>query len=95
MIDLTLYFRPQCESESNDLGKCTSPYCSYNDNALITPHTFIIQNIQQQIEHVLTCISQKDPRLSLKSCSNSSNPMNDITDGKVYTSILYSLKNEH
>ncbi|CAF1405681.1 unnamed protein product [Rotaria sordida] len=94
MIDLTLYFCPECESESSDSDKCTNPYCSYNTNTLIPPHICMIMNIHQQIEQVLRSINRNDLHLPADKYRNSKKSMADIQDGHVYTNILHSLENE-
>ncbi|CAF4609618.1 unnamed protein product [Rotaria sp. Silwood2] len=94
MIDLTLYFCPECENESSDSDKCTNPFCSYNTNTLIPPHTCMIMNIQQQIEQVLRSINQNDLNLPAEKYRNTKKSMTDIQDGHVYTNILHSLENE-
>ena len=53
MIDSTLYFCPECQQESADPCKCTNQNCSFYSNTLIPPHTFMVMNIEQQIEQVL------------------------------------------
>ncbi|CAF2233614.1 unnamed protein product [Rotaria magnacalcarata] len=95
LIDVTLYFCPECNNESNDPKKCTDSNCSYSTNTLIAPHTFMIMNIQQQIQQVLRSIDQNDLHLPETKCRDSPKSMNDIQDGDVYRNILYSLKNEH
>jgi hypothetical protein len=94
MIRATLYFCPECGSESNDRDKCTNQLCPYNTNVLIPPHVFMIMNTQQQIEQILRSINQNDLQLSATRCRNSAISMTDIQDGRVYTNILRSLKNE-
>ncbi|CAF4028969.1 unnamed protein product [Rotaria sp. Silwood1] len=83
-----------CNNESNNPNKCTDSYCSYSTNTLVAPHTFMIMNIQQQIQQVLRSINQNDLHLPETRCRASEESMNDIQDGNVYRNILYSLKNE-
>jgi hypothetical protein len=93
MIDLTLYFCPECEEQSNDRNRCTNTSCSYNMNVLVPPHTCMIMNIQQQIEQILKSIHENDLHLSTKRYRKSTTSMTDIQDGRVYKEIICSLKN--
>jgi len=95
LIDLTLFFCPECGNESSDANTCTNKSCSYNTNTIIRPHTCLIMNIHQQIEQVLQSINRNDLDLPTARFKDSPNSMTDIQDGRVYTNIMRSLKNEH
>ncbi|CAF3899698.1 unnamed protein product [Adineta steineri] len=95
MVDLTLYFCQECEQQSTDPNKCTNESCSSYLNSLIIPHTFIMLNIQQQIEQVLKSIHQTDLNLTTQTSNQFPTTMSDIYHGRVYKNIINSLKNEH
>jgi hypothetical protein len=52
MLDLTLYFCPECEKESRNSDKCSNVQCPNNKIRLVPPHVCLIMNIEQQIEQV-------------------------------------------
>lgn len=94
MIDRTLYFCPECGSESNDRIKCTNQSCSYNLNMLMPLHTCMIMNIKEQIEQVLRLIGHDDLQLPTARCGNPCMSMTDIQDGRVYRKVVDYLKDE-
>jgi hypothetical protein len=95
MIDSTLYFCPECQQESADPDKCTNQNCSFYSNTSIHPHTFMVMNIEQQIEQVLKSIDQDDLQLSAQKSKEIITSMTDIYHGRVYRNIIHSLRNEH
>ncbi|CAF4441877.1 unnamed protein product [Rotaria socialis] len=80
IIDSTCYFCPECEQES------TNP---------IAPHTFMVMNIQQQIEEVLRSTHQNDLDLSAQTSTESTTSLIDIHNGDVYKNIVHSLRKEN
>jgi hypothetical protein len=94
MIDLTLYFCPECEQESADPYKCTNQNCSFYSNTLIPPHTFMMLNIQQQVEQVLKLIDRNDLNLSVQTSKEVKTSMTDIYHGRVYQNIIHSSRND-
>ncbi len=94
MIDLTLYFCPECEQESTDPNKCTNQGCSFYSNTLIPPHIFMMMNIHRQIEQVLKLIDRNDLNLSVQTSKEITTPMTDIYHGRVYENIIHSLRDE-
>ncbi|CAF1448407.1 unnamed protein product, partial [Rotaria sordida] len=95
IIDSTSYFCPECEQESLDPNKCTNFNCSYYSNTLIPPHTFMVMNIQQQIEYILKSIDRNDLQLLAQTSTESTTSMTDIYQGRVYKNIVNSLRDEH
>jgi hypothetical protein len=95
MIDATLYFCPECEQETTGPCKCTNQNCSSYSNTLIPPHTFMVMNIEQQIEQILKSIDQNDLNLSIQTSKDMTSSMTDIYHGRVYKNIIHSLRNEH
>lgn len=94
MIDSTLYFCPECQQQSIDACKCTNEKCSFFSNTLIPPHTFLVMNIQQQIQQILKSIDQDDLHLQAQPSTVFTTPMTDIYHGRVYKNIIESLRNE-
>ncbi|CAF2052482.1 unnamed protein product [Rotaria magnacalcarata] len=95
IIDSTCYFCPECEQESTNPSKCTNAKCSYYFNCLVTPHTFMVMNIQQQIEEVLRSTHQNDLDLSPQTSTESTTSLIDIHNRDVYKNIVHSLRNEN
>ncbi|CAF2706033.1 unnamed protein product [Rotaria sp. Silwood2] len=95
IIDSTSYFCPECEQESIDPKKCTNTNCSYYSNCLIPPHTFMVMNIQQQIEEVLRSTHRNDLDLSAQTLPESTTSLIDIYHGGVYRNTVHSLRNEN
>jgi len=95
LIDLTLYFCPECEQQSTDACKCTNEKCSSISSNLIPPHTFLVMNIQQQIEQILKSIDQTNLHLTTQTSAAFSTTIADVYHGRVYKNIVQSLRNEH
>ncbi|CAF3461200.1 unnamed protein product [Rotaria socialis] len=95
IIDSTCYFCPECEQESTNPSKCTNAKCSYYSNCLVAPHTFMVMNIQQQIEEVLRSTHQNDLDLSAQTSTESTTSLIDIHNGDVYKNIVHSLRKEN
>jgi hypothetical protein len=94
LIESTLYFCPECEQQSNNPDTCTNPNCLYNTNTLIPPHSFMVMNIQQQIEQVLKSIDRNDLDLPTTAAVEPRTSMTDIQHGRVYANIIRSLHHE-
>ena len=94
MIDSTLFFCPECEQESTDSNKCTNENCLSYSNSLLPPHTFMVFNIQQQIEQVLKSIDGTDLNLSIQTSKDFPASMSDIYHGRVYKDVLRLLEPE-
>ena len=94
MIDCTLYFCSLCENESKNANKCTNPSCPFSVGPLIPPHTFLIMNIQKQIQQILKSINRTDLHLCSTNYSTSNKSVNDVLDGNVYKDIVNVLKTE-
>lgn len=95
LIDLTLYFCPECGNESTSSEKCTNKDCPCNKIALISPHTFMIMNIEHQIQQVLSTINHNELHISRSMCTDvTSLSMTDIQDGRVYMNISRTLNNQ-
>jgi hypothetical protein len=95
LIDLTLYFCPECQQQSTDARKCTNEKCSSISSTLIPPHTFLVMNIQQQIEQILKSTDQMDLHLTTQTSTTVATTMTDVYHGRVYKNIIQSLRNEH
>ncbi|CAF1502434.1 unnamed protein product, partial [Adineta ricciae] len=94
MIESTLFFCPECEQESADSNKCTNEHCLSYFNSLLPPHTFMVFDIQQQIEQVLKSINGTDLDLSIQMSRDFPASMCDIHHGQVYKNVLRSLEEE-
>lgn len=95
LVDLTLYFCPECENESSNGEKCTNKNCSYNKNILASPHAFMVMNIERQIQQILATIKYDDLHLPISSFDSSTpSEMTDIYDGHVYATIRHTVENE-
>lgn len=84
IIKSTLYFCSHCERESTKPNKCTNENCEAFSNVCLSPHRFLLMDVQIQLEQVLKCIDKNDLHLEQQM----------VSDGEVYCQVKRSLKSE-